>query len=73
MGSDRAPVNLSGTEMFDKGNQNHMERFCIDRHNKQINMIYKNLSVESVRLVDLWQKQWHKGYVRPAEIRLPAQ
>lgn len=65
-GTDRVPTDLKGLQMFDTGNGNHMERFCIDRHNRQVNMIYKDLSVESVPLAELWDKQWHKGYKRPA-------
>ncbi|MCE5184768.1 MAG: type II secretion system GspH family protein [Planctomycetaceae bacterium] len=73
-GTDRVPASLSGQQMFDTGNVNHMERFCIDRHSKQINIIYKDLSVESVPLAELWQKQWHKGFKRPTgAITLPAQ
>jgi len=72
MGTDRAPLSLSGAEMFATGDSNHMERFCIDRHSKQVNMIYKDLSVESVNVADLWQKQWHRNYTAPtAAIVLP--
>ncbi len=69
-GDDPVPSSLAGEQMFTNGND--MERFCIDRHNKKVNMIYRDLSVESVRLEDLWQKRWHKNYEAPTEeIRLP--
>ena len=69
-GDDLVPTSLAGEQMFTDGQD--MERFCIDRHNKKVNMIYRDLSVESVQLEDLWQKRWHKDYAPPTEkIRLP--
>ena len=60
MAGDPAPIDLQG------GAGGGMRQFCIDRHNKNVNMIYKDLSVERVPLQDLWQKPWHKNYVRLA-------
>ena len=49
-----------------------MAHFCVDRHNKQVNLIYKDLSVADTDLAELWDKPWHKNYQRPAEpIQLP--
>lgn len=71
-GDDSVPETLAGEQMIVSGND--MERFCIDRHNGKVNMIYRDLSVESVPLEILWQKRWHKDYDVPEdEIRLPTE
>lgn len=51
----------------------HMWRFCIDRHLKKINLIFKDTHVEAVGLKELWRIPWHKGYQYPTqEITLPS-
>ncbi len=63
-GSDAAAV----TELL----TNHMARFVISRHGRNINIIYRDLHVESVGLETLWNQPWHNGYQYPTgEIQLP--
>lgn len=57
--TDQVPTDLQG------GEGGGMQQFCIDRHNKQINMIKHDLSIESVPLEDLWKKPWHISYRKP--------
>lgn len=72
MGSDAVPDTLDAEENDIKS---YMALFCIDRHRKEINLIYKDLHVESTQgLEQLWQLQWHKDYERPTtQIELPTQ
>jgi prepilin-type N-terminal cleavage/methylation domain-containing protein len=44
---------------------NNMRRCAINRHNKMINMISRDLSVKDVALQDLWNLHWHLNYVAP--------
>ena len=60
-GDDPAPPTLAGESM----NIKSMGRFCISRHNKNINMVLKDLSAATVPLQELWNKPWHKDYQRP--------
>ncbi len=39
-----------------------MKHFCIDRHDEQVNMVYMDLSADSVHLKDLWRLKWHKEF-----------
>lgn len=39
-----------------------MNRFCLDRHNKSINILFVDLTVKKVRLKDLWKQKWHKNF-----------
>jgi len=57
-----APPNLAG----DQGISNPFDQICIDRHDKKINMIHRDLSTATVPLEELWNKPWHKNYQRPA-------
>jgi prepilin-type N-terminal cleavage/methylation domain-containing protein len=82
-GADVPPIDLQGCVNINPGESrqsylgtdtNNMRRFCIDQHNKEINLIYRDLSIQSVDLEELWDKPWHKDYQRPATaVVLPAQ
>jgi prepilin-type N-terminal cleavage/methylation domain-containing protein len=51
----------------------HMWRFCINRHSKKINLIFKDMHVSALELEKLWSIPWHKGYVSPTgKILLPS-
>lgn len=79
---DQPPPDLTGCTTVQNPNNaldsppngpNHMWRFCIDRHSKKINLIFKDLHIDSVKLEDLWHLQWHRGYqAPPGEIQLPS-
>jgi len=75
---DPAPLDLIGSIGHSKeletppNGENHMWRFCIDRHSKKINLIFKDTHVEAVGLEELWRIPWYKGYQYPTqEIILP--
>jgi len=41
---------------------NNMQRYCIDRHNWNINCLFLDFSVRSVGLKPLWKLKWHRLY-----------
>jgi len=43
-------------------NANEMKRFCINRHNKDINMLFLNWNVRKVGLKELWELDWHRDW-----------
>lgn len=43
-------------------NIDFMQRFCIDRHRKAINVAFCDGSVRRVPLGDLWKLRWHKQW-----------
>jgi prepilin-type N-terminal cleavage/methylation domain-containing protein/prepilin-type processing-associated H-X9-DG protein len=45
-----------------KGVDWEMMHFCIDRHDKTINMLFMDWHVESVDLKELWTLKWHKQF-----------
>jgi prepilin-type N-terminal cleavage/methylation domain-containing protein len=72
--SDLVPPDLAGedTSSLDTW-QTHMWRFCIARHSRMVNIMFKDLHSEVVRLEELWRLPWHKDYVYPTqEIQLPS-
>jgi len=73
-GSDFAPVSLQGSTTLElPGDLHNMRRFCIDQHNLQINMIFRDLHADSVKLEYLWTLRWSKGYAVPNPVpRLPS-
>lgn len=74
-GADMPPATLEGSPTVAlQSDTNNMRRFCIDRHNNQINMIFRDLHTETVKLQRLWELNWSKGYQVPNPIpRLPNQ
>jgi prepilin-type N-terminal cleavage/methylation domain-containing protein len=73
-GPDFAPISLQGSTALElPGDLHNMRRFCIDRHNLQINMIFRDLHADTVKLEDLWGLPWSKGYKVPNPVpRLPS-
>jgi prepilin-type N-terminal cleavage/methylation domain-containing protein/prepilin-type processing-associated H-X9-DG protein len=65
---DPAPPNLFDGDIANQkgaiswGFKNYMARFCIDRHNKRINMIFADGHGETILLSSLWQLKWHAEY-----------
>ena len=49
----------------------HMGRFCINRHDRAINMVYLDQSVRREGLKSLWVQKWSRIYPNPNEIDLP--
>ncbi|MBW8017730.1 MAG: DUF1559 domain-containing protein [Planctomycetes bacterium] len=61
MATDPAPADLQYTTPLEG-----MGHFCIDRHNRSVNFVFKDLHVDSTnQLEDLWRYRWHKDYVPP--------
>ena len=48
-----------------------MGRICLDRHNKAINVAFCDGSVSKVMLNELWGLDWHLGYNRVSDVRIP--
>lgn len=53
------------------GEPGNIWRFCLNRHAKKINLIFKDLHVESIHLGKLWHQPWHRGYKYPDEDKIP--
>ena len=45
-----------------KANQNEMRRFCVDRHQGCVNVLFMDWSVRRVGLKELWTLKWHRNY-----------
>jgi prepilin-type N-terminal cleavage/methylation domain-containing protein len=75
-GTDAAPRDLYGGRDALGINAlytNQMARFALARHGHTVNLVYRDLHVESVGLEQLWQQPWHRNYQYPAgAITLPA-
>lgn len=41
---------------------NQMRRFCVDRHNKQLNVLFLDNSILTISPKTLWRLQWHRTY-----------
>lgn len=55
------------------GEPRHMWRFCINRHSRKVNLIFKDLHVEAIGLANLWYLPWHRNYEYPTtSILLPS-
>jgi prepilin-type N-terminal cleavage/methylation domain-containing protein len=46
----------------DKPGSNEMRRFCANRHNGCVNVLFMDLSVRPVGLRGLWKLKWHQKY-----------
>ncbi len=64
-----APPDYSGQPS--SGNwADEMRRYCVDRHNKKINLLFLDFTVRTVTLKQLWRLKWHKGYEAQDLIRI---
>lgn len=72
--SDPEPPDLAGGDTGGLDTwDTHMWRFCINRHSKKINLVFKDLHVGLLQLEKLWHTPWHKDYENPTrEIHLPS-
>jgi len=72
-GNDLPPDTLQGSTAAQlPANSENMRRFCIDRHGRQINVIFRDLHADTVKLEVLWTLPWSKGYKVPSPLpRLP--
>ena len=43
---------------FERGDVTYIQRACINRHNRRVNVGFKDGSARSVKLADLWDLQW---------------
>jgi prepilin-type N-terminal cleavage/methylation domain-containing protein len=41
---------------------NHMKRFCVDRHREYTNAVFMDMSVRSVGIKELWELRWHRDW-----------
>ena len=48
-----------------------MLRFCIDRHNRSVNMAFVDGHAESVPLNRLWELKWHSTFEVTSDIAIP--
>jgi prepilin-type processing-associated H-X9-DG protein len=62
-----APPVVKGVQMPGSG----MSVFCLDRHRGYVNFSFLDGTVRKVGLKELWQLQWHKGYIAPKRMRWP--
>ncbi len=46
----------------DKGTNEEINQWCIDRHNGWTNMLFMDYSVRSVGLKELWTLKWHRSF-----------
>jgi prepilin-type processing-associated H-X9-DG protein len=44
------------------GGSGMMQRYCIDRHNGQVNAVFVDFSVHRIGLKELWTLKWHKEF-----------
>ena len=63
------PDLIRGTGM-DRGNA-MMGRFCIDRHNKAINIGFTDTHAERVQLEELWTLKWHRRFQPNYDVSIP--
>lgn len=54
------PEQLSDTWPEDK--DNHIQRFCVNRHRWQLNVLFMDGQVQPMSPKQLWQLKWHKNY-----------
>ena len=53
------------------GSNGGMQRFCLDRHDGEINVVFNDGHVEGVALAELWTLHWHNGWKTPAKLPNP--
>ncbi|MBI9016433.1 MAG: type II secretion system protein [Phycisphaerae bacterium] len=63
LSTDAPPVSIDDPDGYSNFNVG-MQRICIDRHDKKINIAHIDGHVEKFGLAELWQQKWHKGYGR---------
>jgi prepilin-type N-terminal cleavage/methylation domain-containing protein len=56
------PPAFDGREARIPGDENAMNRFCINRHNQAINAVYVDYHVDKIWLKALWRQRWSKRF-----------
>lgn len=60
-GDDELPQTYN--DFYDRTiTSNEMRRFCLDRHNGRIGILYLDMSVERISLKRLWELKWHREF-----------
>jgi len=54
------PPAYSGDFVSGMGDEEHMVFFCIDRHNRRVNGLFVDFSVQNINLKHLWSLKWHR-------------
>jgi len=57
--TDEAPA-FEGEWSYDFGH--NMKRFCLNRHNEAINVLFLDWSTQHVRLKSLWRVKWNRDF-----------
>ncbi len=65
---DRTDTLPAGYSVLDGDDANGMQRICIARHGRAINITMMDGHVELVKLQNLWNLKWHYIYTPPAAI-----
>ncbi len=60
--TDFAPDKTVGKDYVPMAAGHQMSRFCVDRHNGAINVVFLDSSVRKVRLTELWKLKWHRKF-----------
>ena len=64
-------ANNAPPSTYHGGRNSSMARFCVDRHQGGIIVVFNDGHVEGVALQDLWTLHWHKEWVTPARLPNP--
>lgn len=48
-----------------------MKRFCVDRHELAVNVVFADGHVERIGIVDLWTLQWNRNFEPRYDMELP--
>jgi len=65
MDTNTPPTSAEATEgshMLNRGGSGMMQRYCVDRHQGNINAVFVNFSVTKVSLKRLWKLKWHSEF-----------
>lgn len=68
---DIVPDDLIRAFGMQHANGRFMARFCIDRHNKAINIGFTDTHVERVQLEELWTLKWHRRFQPNNDVSIP--
>ena len=50
-----------------------LPRLILKRHGRAINILFKGMNVEKVKLEKVWSYSWHKGFETVSELDLPSE
>lgn len=61
------PPDYEGQPWDDAGGKyiNHLRRYCPNRHEEYINVLFLDTSVQKTALKQLWQLKWHRTFQAP--------